>query len=159
MPKLSRIHFSSKKDEWETPQGFFDALNKEFNFTLDAAATRSNAKCNRFLCAGSLDLDWASIAKCQTDGHTGAVWLNPPYGRQIGRWLAKAQTTAKQGTTVVCLLPARTDTKWWHEYVWDGRRHRPYKGVEVRLIQGRLKFGGNKDPAPFPSVVVVFRGQ
>ena len=156
---MNRVHFSSAKDEWETPQDLFDELSLEFEFVLDAAAMRTNAKCNRYLSHNSLELDWVTIAKAQSETHAGAVWLNPPYGRQIGKWVAKASATAKQGTTVVCLLPSRTDTRWWHSYIWDKQRHEPREHVQIRLVRGRLKFGDSKNSAPFPSAVVVFKGR
>jgi site-specific DNA-methyltransferase (adenine-specific) len=133
--------FSSKSNEWETPQEFFDRLNQEFNFTLDAAATDENAKCPRYFTfnENGLAQSW--------QGET--VWLNPPYGRAVGEWIAKARAEAdKNGATVVCLIPARTDTRYFHEHCFKG---------EVRFVRGRLKFGGSKNSAPFPSAVVIFR--
>lgn len=124
---------------WETPQSFFDRLNAEFCFTLDVCATKDNAKCDRFFtksCDG-LFQDW-----------TGRCWMNPPYGREIGKWMKKAYESALNGALVVCLVPARTDTSWWHNYAMRG---------EIQFIRGRLKFGGSKNSAPFPSAVVVFR--
>lgn len=132
------LMFSSATDEWETPQAFFDQLHAEFSFTLDACATPDNAKCGRFFTReqDALAQEWA-----------GTVWMNPPYGRGIGQWVRKAYEAAQGGATVVCLLPARTDTRWWHDYCTKG---------EARFVRGRLKFGG-KSSAPFPSVVVIFR--
>lgn len=141
--------FSSATDEWATPQALFDELNAEFGFTLDVCANAANAKCAHYIAANSLGEDW-------TRG-SGAVWCNPPYGREIGDWVGKALFTSMQGRTVVALLPARTDTRWWHASIWDSGRHRPYARVEVRFIRGRLKFGGSKNSAPFPSAIVVFR--
>lgn len=131
------VHFSSKTDEWETPQDLFDSLDKEFGFTLDVCASVGNAKCNRFFdkSLDGLTQDWSN----------DICWMNPPYGREIGKWVKKAYESK---TTVVCLVPARTDTKWWHEYVM--------KAKDVRFIRGRLKFGGCKNSAPFPSAVVIF---
>ena len=133
--------YSSASDNWETPQDFFDALNAEFHFTLDAAASDENAKCARYFTKvqDGLAQDW-----------TGVVWCNPPYGREVGRWVAKAAKSAEKGAVVVMLLPARTDTRWFHDYI-NGR-------AEVRFVKGRLKFGGAKSSAPFPSMVVVFWG-
>jgi len=133
--------WSSKTDLWETPQAFFDKLNEEFHFERDVCALPENAKCEKYYTPeqDGLSQEW-----------TGVCWMNPPYGRQIGAWIKKAYATAVSGGgTVVCLLPARTDTKWWHEYVMRG---------EVRFIRGRLKFGGSKNSAPFPSAVVIFKG-
>ena len=134
------VHFSSATDLHATPQEFFNKLNDEFNFTVDVCATPENAKCEIFYTKedDGLSQNWS-----------GNVWLNPPYGREIGLWMAKASEAAKAGATVVCLVPARTDTAWWHEHVI---KH------EVRFIKGRLKFGGAKNSAPFPSAVVVMRG-
>jgi phage N-6-adenine-methyltransferase len=131
--------FTSATCEWETPQAFFDKLNDEFGFDLDACATPENAKCLRYFTKeqDGLAHEW-----------TGRVWMNPPYGREIGKWVRKAYEEARQGATVVCLLPARTDTAWWHDYCAKG---------EVRFVRGRLKFGGSKNSAPFPSAAVIFR--
>lgn len=134
------VHFSSKTDLWATPQDFFDRLNAEFGFTLDVCALPENAKCERYFTPDEdgLRQQWQ-----------GACWMNPPYGRTIGQWVQKAYQSAQDGATVVCLLPARTDTAWWHTWV--------LQADEVRFLRGRLKFGGSKNSAPFPSAVVVFR--
>jgi phage N-6-adenine-methyltransferase len=131
--------FTSATCEWETPQAFFDKLNEEFGFTLDACATPENAKCPHYFTKeqDGLAQSW-----------TGRVWMNPPYGREIGKWVRKAYEEAQNGCTVVCLLPARTDTAWWHDYCAKG---------EVHFVRGRLKFGGSKWNAPFPNAVVVFK--
>lgn len=133
--------FSSASDDWATPQPVFDALDREFRFTLDVCASAANAKCRCFFTVADdgLAQEWA-----------GRVWLNPPYGREIGAWLEKAADAASAGATVVCLIPARTDTIWWHEQVLA-------RAAELRFVRGRLKFGNGKTPAPFPSAVVVFR--
>jgi len=133
------LMFSSKTDLWSTPQDLFDRLNDVFRFDLDVCATPENAKCSRFFTeeTNGLAQDWQ-----------GSVWMNPPYGRGIDAWVRKAYLAAQAGATVVCLLPARTDTKWWHDYCQKG---------EVTFIRGRLKFGGHSNNAPFPSAVVVFR--
>lgn len=134
------VHFSSATDLHATPQDFFDRLDAEFGFDLDVCASPENAKCTIYFTKADdgLSRDW-----------TGVVWLNPPYGREIGRWLRKANESVKDnGATVVCLVPARTDTNWWHEYVI---KH------EVRFVRGRLKFGNAKNSAPFPSAVVIMR--
>jgi phage N-6-adenine-methyltransferase len=133
------VHFSSETDEWPTPQDFFDKLNEEFHFTLDVCATPENAKCPRYFTKSENGL----LQKWE-----GICWMNPPYGREIGQWVKKAYESAIGGATVVCLLPARTDTSWWHDYCMKG---------EVRFIRGRLKFGGASENAPFPSAVVIFR--
>lgn len=133
------VHFSSAAEMWATPQGFFDGLDTEFGFQVDVCAIAENAKCARFFTPeeDGLAQEW-----------TGICWMNPPYGRTIGRWMRKAYESSQLGATVVCLVPARTDTVWWHEYAMKG---------EIRFIRGRLKFGGHKNSAPFPSAVVVFR--
>ena len=134
---------ASKTVEWETPQSLFDSLHQEFEFTLDVCATEDNAKCARFYTKeeDGLKQEWA-----------GVCWCNPPYGREIYDWVAKAASVAISGkATTVLLLPSRTDTRWWHEYV--------EKYGETRFIRGRLKFGGSKDSAPFASVIVIFRAR
>jgi len=133
------VHFSSATDMWETPQAFFDKLNAEYGFTLDACASHENAKCQFYFTkeVNGLSRKWS-----------GVVWMNPPYGREIGDWMRKAYESSLSGATVVCLVPARTDTKWWHDYAMKG---------EIDFIRGRLKFGNAKSNAPFPSAVVVFK--
>lgn len=136
---LSPIHFSSASVEWATPTELFATLHAEFHFTLDVCASPENATCPRYFTVeqDGLAQDWR--------GHV--CWMNPPYGRTIGAWVAKAATC---GARVVALLPARTDTAWWHDYVWDTEHNRPRPGVQVRLLRGRLKFGGAKSGAPVP---------
>lgn len=136
----TELMFSSKTDLWATPQDFFDKLNEEFHFTLDACALPSNAKCEKYYTPfdNGLSKDW-----------DGVVWCNPPYGKEIGNWVRKAYIENKRGTEVVMLLPARTDTKWFHNYI--------YGKTEIRFIQGRLKFGDSKNSAPFPSMIVIFK--
>lgn len=142
---VSPVVFSSKREDWATPQLFFDDLDAEFGFKLDAAAHVKNAKCSHYISFNSLEKDWTRYGS--------SVWLNPPYGRKIGKWVKKASETAAAGTTVVCLLPARVDTKWFHDYVWQ------MPGVELRFVRGRLRFEGAEHAAPFPSMVVIFHGQ
>lgn len=138
----TKIMFSSKTDLWETPQDLFDELNEEFHFNLDVCALPENAKCNKFYTPDDDGLikPW-----------TGVCWCNPPYGREIGKWIRRAWISSAVGNTVVMLLPARTDTKWFHEYIYNKNR------VEVRFLRGRLKFGNAKNSAPFPSMIVIFR--
>lgn len=135
------VHFSSNTDLWSTPQEFYDELNKEFNFELDPCATHENAKCALYYTKddNGLEKSWRGMR----------VFMNPPYGREIGLWMKKAWFESTLGSTVVCLVPARTDTIWWHSFVIA-------TGAEVRFVKGRLKFGGSKNSAPFPSAVVVF---
>jgi phage N-6-adenine-methyltransferase len=136
--RLSRGLFSSLTPEWPTPVGVFQTLNRRYHFTLDACATPDNAKCERFFTKDqdALVQEWS-----------GAVWMNPPYGPTIGRWLRKAYESSQHGATVVCLVPARTDTAWWHQWVMKGN---------IFFVRGRLKFGAAQNSAPFPSAVVVF---
>ena len=134
------VHYSSATDDWATPDDFFQKLHREFRFQTDVCASESNAKCAKFYTKESdgLSQEWS-----------GACWMNPPYGREIGRWMEKAYQSARQnGATVVALVPARTDTRWWHSFATKG---------EVFFVPGRLKFGNAKANAPFPCAVVVFR--
>lgn len=138
----TEVMFSSKTDLWYTPQGFYDELNKEFNFTLDPCANHENHKTDKYFTKedDGLKQDWSD----------NVVFCNPPYGRVLKDWIKKASDEAKKdNTTVVMLIPARTDTKYFHEYI--------YHKAEIRFIKGRLKFGGSKNAAPFPSMVVVFK--
>jgi site-specific DNA-methyltransferase (adenine-specific) len=140
----TNVIFSSKTDEWETPQDFFNKLNSEFHFDLDVCATDKNAKCDCYFTKqdDGLRQPWFTDFEC--------AWMNPPYGREIGKWVAKAYRESQNGMKVVCLLPARTDTKWFWDYI--------YHKAEIRFIPGRLKFSGAKYNAPFPCMVVVFSG-
>jgi len=136
---ISPILFSSEFNCWTTPQDFFDRLNKEFNFTLDPCASDWNAKCDYYITEkeDGLKLPWY-----------GSVFMNPPYGNNINKWLEKAYNESQiNAQFVVCLIPARTDTKWWHDWVM--------KSAEIRFIKGRLSFDDH-GTAPFPSVVVIF---
>ena len=136
------VMFSSKTDDWATPQDFFDNLNEEFHFTLDPCCTEDNAKCEKHYTKeqDGLAQDWT--------GET--VFCNPPYGREIPKWIKKCYEHFAEGGTAVMLIPARTDTKAFHEYI--------YGKAELRFVRGRIKFCGCKNPAPFPSMVVVFKG-
>lgn len=152
------------RTEWETPWSLFDPLNQEFDFTLDVAASKENTRCLRYLTAedDALTVDWAEYIRRECRPYRPVCWLNPPYGPGIGRWLAKAAAERLNSVTTVCLLPARTDTRWWHQYVWDASTHHPHTGVEVRFLAGRVRFELGGKPAPagstFPSVLVIFRG-
>ena len=130
---------SSKDQTWSTPQWLFDELHKEFQFDLDVCAVPTNAKCNRFFTPeqDGLRQQW-----------TGVCWMNPPYGRSIYQWVKKAYESSQSGATVVCLLPARTCTKWFHEFCLKG---------ELRWIKGRLRFGTAKHSSTFPSFVCIFK--
>lgn len=132
------VHFSSDSPEWSTPQDLFDQLEQEFHFTLDPCATKENAKCRKFYTKEDDGLSKSWINE--------RVFMNPPYGREIGKWVLKA---SKEPNLAVCLLPARVDTKWFHDYILNKS--------EIRFLKGRIKFGGHKNPAPFPSMIVIFR--
>lgn len=144
---ITKGMMSSNTPEWSTPQDFFDALDREFHFDVDVCANKGNAKCKRFFTAEDDGLAQSWI----TNKGRNACWMNPPYGRQIGKWIRKAFEESCRGNTVVCLVPARTDTAWWHDYCMKG---------EIRFIRGRLYFtngNGAADRAPFPSAVVIFK--
>lgn len=136
--KNTNIHFSSKTDLWATPQDFFDKYNQIYNFDIDVCALQENAKCLIYFTPEQDGLKQKWSGKC---------WMNPPYGRTIKHWVKKAYESSLDGCVVVCLLPARTDTSWWHDFCIKGK---------IEFIRGRLKFGGNKNSAPFPSAIVVF---
>ena len=134
------VHFSSETDMWSTPQSFFTKYDEKYNFNLDVCASEDNAKCAKYFTEtdDGLQQEWE-----------GVCWMNPPYGREIIKWMKKAYESSLNGATVVCLVPARTDTTWWHEYAMKGT---------IEFIRGRLKFGNSKNSAPFPSAIVVFNG-
>lgn len=134
MPKAKTV-------EWETPQPLFDRLNAEFHFDVDVCANADNAKCARYFTPEQNGLlqDWAPLT----------CWMNPPYGSvALRQWMGKAYQESLRGATVVCLVPSRTDTKWWHDYAQHG---------EYRFIKGRVRFVGAASGATFPSVIVIFR--
>jgi len=140
---VQQTMFSSKSTEWETPQDFYERLNNTFQFDLDPCATVATTKCKNYFTKeeDGLSKSW--------QGHR--VFMNPPYGRAIKKWIEKAHEEGKKpNTVVVCLIPARTDTKYWHKHCM--------KASEIYFVKGRLKFGNSKNAAPFPSAVVVFRG-
>lgn len=135
--------FSSKSNEWSTPQEFFDELDKEFHFTLDPCSTHENCKCKKHYTIeeNGLERNWGGEI----------VFCNPPYGSEIGKWVEKGyREGTKDKTVVVMLIPSRTDTKYFHDYI--------YQRCEIRFIKGRLKFGDGVNSAPFPSMLVIFRG-
>lgn len=133
---------TSKSCEWYTPQDLYDRLNEEFSFNLDPCATPENAKCGRYFTKeqDGLSLNWGGGAR---------VFCNPPYGRELPKWVRKCYEEWKRGCEVVMLIPARTDTSYFHDYI--------YQKAEIRFIRGRLKFGGCKNSAPFPSMVVIYK--
>ncbi len=136
-----RLWASSKSNHWSTPRDLFYQLDSEFNFTLDPCASEINFKCKKYFTEkdDGLIQDWSD----------DRVFMNPPYGRQIGNWVRKAYKESLRGALVVCLIPSRTDTSYWHDYI--------EKKAEVRFIRGRLKFGGGKGTAPFASAIVIFK--
>jgi phage N-6-adenine-methyltransferase len=147
--------FARASDEWGTPDDLYAALDAEFSFTLDAAATHDNAKCPTYY---TREDDALLQSWVRTPSHRPtrpAIFLNPPYS-QLRLFMAKAREEVSLGCLVVCLVPSRTDTRWWHDAVWDVTTHHPRPGVEVRFVRGRLKFGG-RGSAPFPSAVIVMR--
>lgn len=139
---MNKVLFPSKSDEWTTPQELFDDLNDEFNFTLDPCATDENHKCDKYFTKEQNGLlqNWGGER----------VFCNPPYS-EIAKWCEKAfYESKKPNTLIVMLIPSRTDTRYFHDYII----HR----TEIRFVKGRLKFGDSKNSAPFPSMVVIFRG-
>lgn len=138
MPTRLDVHFSSQNNDWSTPDDLFAELNDVFHFDLDACASPENAKCPRYYTKDqdALKQPWR-----------GTVWMNPPYGREIAAFMRKAYQESLAGATVVCLVPSRTDTDWWHRYAKRG---------QVTYLRGRLKFGDADTSAPFPSAIVIF---
>jgi site-specific DNA-methyltransferase (adenine-specific) len=134
---------SSNTDEWATPQLFYEELNKKYNFNLDPCSTDNNHKCKKYFTKKDNGLlqSWSGYR----------VYCNPPYGREIGKWVEKAYNENKNGTFIVMLLPARTDTKWFHNFI--------YKQHKIEFIKGRLKFNDGKNSAPFPSMIVIMKGK
>jgi len=146
------VAHSSKTDEWATPQATFNELHQKYNFALDVCALQSSAKANLWYGPDHTDLtkrngleqDWTS------DAGGYAVWMNPPYGKTISEWMHKAVVEADKGSTIVCLIPARTDTAWFQDTVLklqkEGR-------ADITFVRGRLKFGTATNSAPFPSII------
>lgn len=150
----TEVMFSSQTDQWATPQDFFDKLNEEFNFTLDPCADEYNHKCEKYYTKedDGLKKSWQNER----------VFCNPPYGREIGKWVKKCleEVVFFGCELAVMLIPARTDTKWFHQYIYRERSERcDFVDIEIRFIKGRLKFGDSKNSAPFPSMVVIFRAK
>lgn len=144
----TEVIFSKKSDEWETPIELFNKLNQEFKFVLDPCANENNAKCER----------WFSMEEnglCQS-WVGGNVWCNPPYSN-VKEWVKKAYyEMVDYHVTTVMLLPSRTDTRYFHGYIWDRSNNQFRRGIKVRFLKGRLKFGGATNSAPFPSMLVIF---
>lgn len=138
---MHKVVYSSKNMEWTTPDWLFERLDKEFHFSLDPACTKKSAKCKKFYTQkeDGLNQNWDKER----------VFLNPPYGREISKWVLKAYEESKKGAIVVCLIPSRTDTSYWHDYIFS-------YATEIRFIRGRVGFGKTKI-CPFPSAIVVFK--
>lgn len=138
---MNNVLFSSKSNEWETPIELFNELNNEFKFTVDVASTDNNYKVKKHYTEkeNGLIQNWDNER----------VWCNPPYGKEIGKWVKKA---SESKGLVVMLIPSRTDTKWFHQYVYRKNN------VDIRFLKGRLKFGNSKNSAPFPSMIIIFKG-
>lgn len=142
MGSLTANRFGSVRDDWATPQSLFKPLDDEFHFTLDVCASEGNKKCKRYIDKkrDGLKGSW---------GKSGTVcWMNPPFGRGMKDWLAKALAQTMRGVTTVCVIPARTNTAWWHDICMKG---------EIRFVRGRPKFEGAEHGLPFPIAIVIFR--
>lgn len=149
MANKHAVHFSSKKQDWATPPDFFELYNKIYKFKLDLACTQENCLCPEGYYLehyNSLEEEWHQ----DLEGKWG--WLNPPYGRELKHWIKKTADEAELGAKIVLLIPARTDTAYFHDYIYKNPR------ADVSFIRGRLKFGDSKNSAPFPSMIVVFNG-
>ena len=142
--KMNKVHFSSKLHDWTTPKDFFEKYNNKYNFVIDAACESHNCLCDNGYCIDNgidgLKQEWSK--------EQGYIWCNPPYGRAIKMWIEKAHNEYKKGAKIVLLIPARTDTVAWHKFIFGT--------AKVDFIKGRLKFGGSKTNAPFPSAIVIF---
>ncbi|MCC6117631.1 phage N-6-adenine-methyltransferase [Lactiplantibacillus plantarum] len=140
--------FTSNKEDWETPSDFFNDLNKKYHFKWDLAASDDNAKCSNYFTHddNSLEQNWGGL--------DGNLFINPPYGRELKLWVEKASKThLKSGQYLVMLIPSRTDTSYWHDYIFNH--------AEIEFLRGRLKFevgGISGDSAPFPSALVIYKG-
>lgn len=148
---MDDIFFSSKKDDWETPQKLFDKLDKRFHFDIDLAASDKNRKCEKYYTKkdDALSKEWS-----------GTCWCNPPYGRNIKHWVKKASDSCSNGcATIVMLIPARTDTIWFHEYIYKNKNAKYIfvKGRIVFEVNGKPMHGKNSMRAPFPSMLVLFK--
>jgi len=126
---FNKVMFSSLRLDWATPDSVYSKLDREFNFDFDPCPINHEHD--------GLKIPWRK-----------SNFVNPPYGREIGNWIKKGYEEHLKGKIVVFLIPSRTDTKWWHDYIM--------KADEIRFIRGRLKFGGSKNSAPFPSCIAIF---
>ena len=140
MATKTSVQFTSKGIDYETPSDIFDPLDDEFHFTLDVAASHTNAKCDNY---------YTEEDDALTQSWIGTCWMNPPYGRALRRFVKKAYESAQCGSTVVCLIPVRANTKWWHQYVM--------RASEIRLINGEVKFVGHERGLWWAMCIVVFK--
>lgn len=145
---MNNVHFKSSDKEWETPEAIFRPLQEEFNIVFDVCASTQNTKCKAFFDRKTNALIQSWDIADELGSKEGSVWMNPPYGRGIDKWVHKAYEESLKGVTVVALLPARTDTSWFHNYIHN--KH------EVRFLKGRIRFVDAKSSAPFPSMIVIF---
>ena len=134
--------FSSSSENWSTPMDLFELINSKYNFTVDVCADASNNKVKKYynIQKDGLSQDWSN----------DVCWCNPPYGKNISKWIEKAYVESEKGTKIVMLLPSRTDTKWFHNFIYEN------KNAKIEFIKGRLKFSGSNNSAPFPSMIVKF---
>lgn len=146
---MNKVHFQSGNKEWETPDTLFQPLKKEFNIVVDVCATADNTKCKAYFDKkiNGLTASWGVSNEISVG--KAACWMNPPYGRGIDKWVKKAYDESLKGVTTVALLPARTDTSWFHNYIHNKN--------EVRFLKGRVKFVDAPSTAPFPSMIVIFK--
>ncbi len=178
----TELIFSSENQAWSTQQSFYDQLNEKYNFDIDVCAEQKTAKCEKYFTKEQdcLKIDWFGWGMEHLDAHP-VCFMNPPYGRELPKFVEKAYKEGLKGCTVVCLIPARTDTKIFHKRIWDKEANKPRNGVIVEFLEGRLTFGtdeywqwvweqpelngkqnrlykkyGKKNSAPFPSMVVIF---
>ena len=150
------LMFSKASDEWSTPRDFYEPLRREFDLIVDATAQRHNALCPDYFGPDNHRNPDALIADWHQFGSLSRIWCNPPYSK-CREFVAKAAAERLRGVLTVMLVPSRTDTRWFHEHLWDREAHTPKTGIQLRFVKGRLKFGGAAAGAPFPSMVVVFR--
>lgn len=152
---LADVMYKSESQHWETPQELFEELDREFKFNIDVCASHQNRKCSRYISKSedALKMSWSIYETAPTH-----CFMNPPYGREIIKFIQKAYIESLKGNLVVCLVPARTDTRWWSIF-WDRENHRPKENVEVRFLSGRVKFkkDGSINNAPFPSAIVIMK--
>lgn len=155
------VMFSQKSDEWSTPRAFWEALDREFQFTWDAAASFDNNMLgwispHSYYGPDQRAPEYRDALTCMwQDKAWGTVWCNPPYS-MCKEFVKKASEQAALGSKIVMLIPARTDTRYFHQYVWDETTNAPRPNVALRFIKGRLKFGNSTNSAPFPSMLVIF---